>query len=89
MRERAKKSPFYVAYTQIGNVRIENLRIKNLHMRRKKLRKPSHAYAYVRNLSLTRHSTATGHKRGSNNDAGIIREQIMVLLYISVSSYWS
>jgi hypothetical protein len=42
MRERAKKSPFYVAYTQIGN-----LRIGNLHMRRKKLRKPSYAYAYV------------------------------------------
>jgi hypothetical protein len=40
-------------------------------------------------LELTRHSTATGHKRGSNNDAGIIREQIMVLLYISIRSYWS
>ncbi len=37
MRERAKKSPFYVAYTQIGNLRIGNLR-----MRRKKLRKPSY-----------------------------------------------
>jgi hypothetical protein len=43
MRERAKKSPFYVAYTQIGN-----LRIGNLHMRRKKLRKPSYAYMLTR-----------------------------------------
>ncbi len=44
MRKRAKKSPFYVgvAYTQ-----IVNLCIGNLHMRRKKLRKPSYAYAYV------------------------------------------
>ncbi len=25
MRERVKKSPFYVAYTQIGNLRIGNL----------------------------------------------------------------
>ncbi len=25
MRERAKKSPFYVAYTQIGNLRKGNL----------------------------------------------------------------
>ena len=41
MRERAKKSPFYVD-TQIGNLRIGNLR-----MRRKKLCKPSYAYAYV------------------------------------------
>jgi hypothetical protein len=39
-------------------------------------------------LELTRHSTATHPKRGSNNDARIITEQIMVLLYISVSSYW-
>jgi hypothetical protein len=43
MRERAKKSPFYVAYTQIGNLRIGNLR-----MRRKKLRKPSYAYMRIR-----------------------------------------
>jgi hypothetical protein len=43
MRERAKKSPFYVAYTQIGNLRIENLR-----MGRKKLRKPSYAYMRIR-----------------------------------------
>ncbi len=43
MRERAKKSPFYVAYTQIGN-----LRIRNLCMRRKKLRKPSYAYMHIR-----------------------------------------
>ncbi len=28
MRERAKKSPFYVAYTQIGNLRIGNLRMR-------------------------------------------------------------
>ncbi len=41
--------------------------------------------SYMHNSPLS----ATGHKRGSNNDAGIIREQIMVLLYISVSSYWS
>ncbi len=39
MRERAKKSLFYVAYTQIGN-----LRIGNLCMQRKKLCKPSYAY---------------------------------------------
>ncbi len=43
MCERAKKSPFYVAYTQIGN-----LRIGNLCMRRKKLHKPSYAYMRVR-----------------------------------------
>jgi hypothetical protein len=43
MREQAKKSPFYVAYTQIGNLRIGNLR-----MRRKKLCKPSYAYMRVR-----------------------------------------
>ncbi len=43
MRERAKKSPFYVAYTQIGNLRIGNLR-----MRSKKLRKPSYAYMHIR-----------------------------------------
>ncbi len=43
MRERAKKSPFYVAYTQIGNLCIGNLR-----MRRKKLRKPSYAYMRIR-----------------------------------------
>ncbi len=43
MRERAKKSPFYVAYTQ-----IENLCIKNLCMRRKKLRKPSYGYMRIR-----------------------------------------
>jgi hypothetical protein len=42
MRERAKKSPFYVAYTQIGNLCIENLR-----MRRKKLCKPSYAYMCI------------------------------------------
>jgi hypothetical protein len=48
MRERAKKSPFYVAYTQIGNLRIGNLRIGNLRMRRKKLPKPS--YAYMRSI---------------------------------------
>ncbi len=42
MRERAKKSPFYVAYMQIGNLRIGNLR-----MRRKKLRKPSYAYMRI------------------------------------------
>jgi hypothetical protein len=40
-------------------------------------------------LELMRHSTATRPKRGSINDARIITEQIMVLLYISVSSYWS
>jgi hypothetical protein len=40
-------------------------------------------------LELTWHSMATHPKRGSNNDARIITEQIMVLLYISVSSYWS
>ncbi len=40
-------------------------------------------------LELMWHSMATDHKRGSNDDAGIIREQIMVLLYISVSWYWS
>ncbi len=39
-------------------------------------------------LELTR-STATRPKKGSNNDARIITEQIMVLLYKSVSSYWS
>ena len=50
MRERAKKSPFYVAYTQIGNLCIRNLR-----MRRKKLRKPS--YAYMR-ISLSARPTA-------------------------------
>ena len=38
MRERAKKSPFYVAYTQIGNLR----------MQRKKRRKPSYAYMRIR-----------------------------------------
>ncbi len=43
MRERAKKSPFYVAYMQIGN-----LRIGNLCMRRKKLCKPSYAYMRIR-----------------------------------------
>jgi hypothetical protein len=43
MREREKKSPFYVAYTQIGNLRIGNLR-----MRRKKLRKLSYAYMRIR-----------------------------------------
>jgi hypothetical protein len=43
MRERAKKSPFYEAYTQIGNLRIRNLR-----MRRKKLRKLSYAYMRIR-----------------------------------------
>ena len=43
MRERAKKSPFYVAYTQIGNLRIGNLR-----MRRKKLCKPSYSYMRIR-----------------------------------------
>jgi hypothetical protein len=43
MRERAKKSPFYVTYTQIGNLRIGNLR-----MRRKKLRKPSYVYMRIR-----------------------------------------
>jgi hypothetical protein len=43
MRERSKKSQFYVAYTQIGNLRIENLR-----MRRKKLREPSYAYMRIR-----------------------------------------
>jgi hypothetical protein len=42
VRERAKKSPFYVAYTQIGN-----LRIGNLCMRRKKLCKPSYAYMRI------------------------------------------
>jgi hypothetical protein len=42
MRERAKKSPFYVAYTQIGNLCIGNLR-----MRRKKLCKPSYAYMRI------------------------------------------
>jgi hypothetical protein len=42
MRERAKKSPFYVAYTQIGNILIGNLR-----MRRKKLRKPSYTYMRI------------------------------------------
>ncbi len=41
MRKRAKKSPFYVAYTQIGNLCIGNLCI-----RRKKLCKPS--YGYIR-----------------------------------------
>ncbi len=41
--ERAKKSPFYVAYTQIGNLCIENLR-----MRRKKHRKPSYVYMRIR-----------------------------------------
>ncbi len=39
MRKRAKKSPFYIAYTQIGNLCIENL-----CMRRKKLCKPSYTY---------------------------------------------
>ncbi len=43
MCERAKKSPFYVAYTQIGN-----LRIGNLCMRRKKLCKPSYTYMCIR-----------------------------------------
>ncbi len=43
MREQAKKSPFYAAYTQIGN-----LRIGNLCMRMKKLRKPSYAYMHIR-----------------------------------------
>ncbi len=53
MRERAKKSPFYLAM-QIGNLRIGNLR-----MRRKKLRKPS--YAYMRMLRSQRnHSLTTG-----------------------------
>ncbi len=42
MHERAKKSPIYVAYTQIGN-----LRIRNLCMRRKKLHKPSYAYTHI------------------------------------------
>ncbi len=40
-------------------------------------------------LELTQYFSATSHKGGSNIDAGIIREQIMVLLYISGSSYWS
>jgi hypothetical protein len=40
-------------------------------------------------LELTPHSMANRPKRGSNNDARIITEQIMVLLYIIVSSYWS
>ncbi len=43
IRKREKKSPFYVAYMQ-----IENLRIENLCMRRKKLRKPSYAYMRIR-----------------------------------------
>ncbi len=47
MCERAKKSPFYVAYTQIGNLRIGNLR-----MQREKLRKPS--FAYMRMLRSQR-----------------------------------
>jgi hypothetical protein len=40
-------------------------------------------------LELTQHSTATRPIRGYNNDARIITEQIMVLLYIRVSLYWS
>jgi hypothetical protein len=43
MRKRAKKSLFYVAYTQIGNLRIGNLR-----MQRKKRCKPSYAYMRIR-----------------------------------------
>ena len=43
MREQAKKSPFYVAYTQIGNLCIGNLR-----MRRKKLCKPLNTYMCIR-----------------------------------------
>ncbi len=50
MRERAKKSPFYVAYAD------RKPSHRNLRMRRKKLRKPSYAYAYTlrsqRNHSL-------------------------------------
>ena len=43
MHERAKKSPFYVAYMQIGN-----LCIGNLCMRRRKLRKRlTHICVYV------------------------------------------
>jgi hypothetical protein len=43
MHERTKKSSFYVAYTQIGNLRIGNLCI-----RRTKLCKPSYAYMRIR-----------------------------------------
>ncbi len=51
MRKRVKKSPFYVAYMQIGN-----LCIGNLCMQRKKLRKPS--YPHMRILYGAKEITA-------------------------------
>jgi hypothetical protein len=73
MRERAKKSPFYVAYTRKTVCEVFNLR-----MQRKKLRKPSYAYMRVRYGAKEITALEGVHRHNFSNIKGF------VILYVTV-----